>query len=91
MRREAGPITFPSAPPSGRRSWQKRFPAIESRDPALKQAALVAAFGMWLRGEGIDDSRLVAILAAAGEESDPAWADSRRLVREALGIAAAKR
>ena len=52
---------------------------------------LVAAFGMWLRGEGIDDSRLVAILAAAGEESDPAWADSRRLVREALGIAAAKR
>ena len=69
----------------------KRFPAVESRDPALKQAALVAAFGMWLRGEGIDDSRLVAILAAAGEESDPAWADSRRLVREALGIAAAKR
>ncbi len=70
----------------------KRFPAVESRDSALKQAALVAAFGMWLRGEGIDDSRLDRILAAAGEESpDPAWADSRRLVREALGIAAAKR
>jgi hypothetical protein len=74
---------------SGGRS--KRFPAIESKDSSLKQAALVAAFGMWLRGEGIDDSRLKEILVAAGDESNPAWADSRRLVREALGIAAAKR
>jgi len=69
----------------------QRFPAIESRSPALEQTALVAAFGMWLRGEGIDDTRLGQILAAAGKETDPAWADSRRLVREALGIAAAKR
>ena len=74
---------------SGGRS--KRFPAVESKDSSLKQAALVAAFGMWLRGEGIDDSRLGQILVAAGEESNPAWADSRRLMREALGIAAAKR
>lgn len=74
---------------SGGRS--KRFPAAESKDSSLKQAALVAAFGMWLRGEGIDDSRLNQILVAAGEESNPAWADSRRLMREALGIAAAKR
>lgn len=74
---------------SGGRS--KRFPAMETKDSALKQAALVAAFGMWLRGEGIDDSRLNEILVAAEKESNPAWADSRRLVREALGIAAAKR
>jgi hypothetical protein len=74
---------------SGGRS--KRFPAVESKDSSLKQAALVAAFGMWLRGEGIDDSRLSQILAAAGEESNPAWTDSRRLMREALGIAAARR
>jgi hypothetical protein len=69
----------------------KRFAAMESKDSALKQAALVAAFGMWLRGEGIDDSRLNEILVAVEKESNPAWADSRRLVREALGIAAAKR
>ncbi|QJE95054.1 VWA domain-containing protein [Luteolibacter luteus] len=74
---------------SGGRS--KRFPAMESKDSSLKQAALVAAFGMWLRGEGIDDSRLNQILVAAGEDSNPEWADSRRLMREALGIAAAKR
>ncbi len=83
---EAGDLVVETA---GR---SRRFPAVESRDSALKQAALVAAFGMWLRGEGIDDSRLDRILAAADEEAaDPAWADSRRLVREALGIAAAQR
>lgn len=69
----------------------KRFPAVETRDSGLKQAGLVAAFGMWLRGEGIDDSRLREILAAAGEETDPGRADSRQLVREALDIAAARR
>lgn len=74
---------------SGGRS--KRFPAVESREPGLKQAALVAAFGIWLRGEGIDDSRLREILASAGEDSDPLRADSRRLVGEALDIAASRR
>lgn len=74
---------------SGGRS--KRFPAVESREPGLKQAALVAAFGMWLRGEGIDDSRLREILANAGEDPDPLRADSRRLVGEALEIAASRR
>jgi hypothetical protein len=52
----------------------------------------VAAFGIWLRGEGIDDSRLTQILASAEKQKDsnPAWADSRRLMREALDIAAKK-
>jgi hypothetical protein len=72
----------------------KRFPALETKDPALQQAGLVAAFGIWLRGEGIDDSRLATILAAtekdstAGTAAQPEWADSRRLVREALDLAA---
>ena len=66
----------------------KRFPALETRDPGLKQAGLVAAFGMWLRGEGIDNARLTEILASAEKENNPAWADSRQLVREALSIAA---
>jgi len=79
---DAGDLVVSSA---GR---SKRFPAVETQDPALKQAGLVAAFGIWLRGEGIDDSRLSAILASVGGENDPAWADSRRLVREALDIAA---
>ena len=75
----------------------KRFPALETKDPALEQAGLLAAFGIWLRGEGIDDSRLATILAAAeksgvsGAPPEPGWADSRRLVREALDIAARKR
>jgi hypothetical protein len=75
----------------------KRFPALETKDPALQQAGLVAAFGIWLRGEGIDDSRLATILAAAEKDSTPAssaqpeWADSRRLVREALDLAARRK
>lgn len=75
----------------------KRFPALETKDPALRQAGLVAAFGIWLRGEGIDDSRLATILAAtekdstAGTAAQPEWADSRRLVREALDLAARKK
>ncbi len=74
----------------------KRFPAIETKDPALQQAGLVAAFGIWLRGEGIDDSRLATILAATEKtgtpsSSTPEWADSRRLVREALDLASRKR
>ncbi|MCW1912334.1 von Willebrand factor type A domain-containing protein [Luteolibacter sp. GHJ8] len=75
----------------------KRFPALEAKDPALQQAGLLAAFGIWLRGEGIDDSRLATILAATEKNGPPAssspseWADSRRLVREALDIAARKK
>lgn len=75
----------------------KRFPALETKDPALQQAGLLAAFGIWLRGEGIDDSRLATILAATERNGNPAsssqseWADSRRLVREALDIAARKK
>lgn len=83
---EAGDLVVESA---GR---GKRFPARESTDSSLTQAGLVAAFGIWLRGEGIDDSRLTQILASAEKDkgSDPAWTDSRRLVREALDIAAKK-
>lgn len=83
---EAGDLVVASA---GRK---KRFPAQDSKDPALTQAGLVAAFGIWLRGEGIDDSRLTQILASAEKQkdSDPAWTDSRRLMREALDLAAKK-
>ncbi|WP_367872151.1 von Willebrand factor type A domain-containing protein [Luteolibacter sp. Populi] len=81
---DAGDLVVSS---SGR---SKRFPANESKDPALQQAGLVAAFGIWLRGEGIDDSRLTQILATAEKDNNPAWTDSRKLVREALDIAAKK-
>lgn len=72
----------------------RRFPAKESPDGALQQAGLVAAFGMWLRGEGIDDRRLTEMLAKAGNvdaDADPVRADSRKLMREALRIAARRR
>ncbi|WP_035604906.1 von Willebrand factor type A domain-containing protein [Haloferula sp. BvORR071] len=85
---DAGDLVVASA---GRK---KRFPALETKDPALKQAGLVAAFGIWLRGEGIDDSRLNQILASAEKDnstSTPEWTDSRKLVREALDIAEKKR
>jgi hypothetical protein len=74
----------------GSAGHRKRFPALDSKDPALTQAGLVAAFGIWLRGEGIDDSRLTQILASAEKEkgSDPAWKDSRLLMRQALDLAA---
>jgi len=69
----------------------RRIPAVETKDPGLKQAALVAAFGIWLRGEGIDDARLREILVAAGENTDPRAKEIRQLVGRALDIAAAGR
>lgn len=69
----------------------RRIPAVETKEPGLKQAALVAAFGIWLRGEGIDDTRLREILVAAGENTDPRAKEVRQLVGRALDIAAARR
>jgi hypothetical protein len=69
----------------------RRIPALETKAPGLKQAALVAAFGIWLRGEGIDDARLREILVAAGENTDPRAKEVRQLVGRALDIAAAGR
>jgi len=69
----------------------RRIPAVETKAPGLKQAALVAAFGIWLRGEGINDDRLREILVAAGENTDPRAKEVRQLVGRALDIAAAGR
>ncbi len=86
---DAGDLVVSSA------GHSKRFAALDSKDPALTQAGLVAAFGIWLRGEGIDDSRLTQILASAEKDkdadTDPNWKDSRLLMRQALDIAAKKR
>lgn len=59
--------------------------------PAMRQLGLVAAFGLWLRNEGVDRSGMIAILEAAGGDEDPGRADSRRLIRQALDVAAAGR
>ena len=69
----------------------RRIPAVDSKAPGLKQAALIAAFGIWLRDEGIDDSRLRQILVSAGEDPDPRSKEIRQLVGKALDIAAAGR
>ncbi|MCW1924690.1 von Willebrand factor type A domain-containing protein [Luteolibacter arcticus] len=69
----------------------RRIPAVETKAPGLRQAALVAAFGIWLRKEGIDDARLREILVAAGENTDPRSKEVRQLVGRALDIAAAGR
>ena len=59
--------------------------------PAMRQLGLVAAFGIWLRGEGIDSATLERILRESGSDEDPGRADTRRLVRQALDVAAAGR
>ena len=59
--------------------------------PAMRQLGLVAGFGMWLRGEGIDAAGMEEILKDAGSDEDPGRADSRRLVRQALDVAAGGR
>lgn len=72
---------------SGRIVGQPRSAA----SPAMRQLGLVAAFGLWLRGEELGAATLEAVLAAAGEDEDPGRADTRRLVREALDLAASRR
>lgn len=59
--------------------------------PAMRQLGLIAGFGMWLRGEGVDAAGLEGILKGAGSDEDPGRADSRRLVRQALDVAAGGR
>ena len=60
--------------------------------PALRHAALMAGFGLWLRAEGVSASRLERTLAWAEEgDSDPVRADARRVVRQALQLAQAGR
>ena len=59
--------------------------------PEMRQLGLVAAFGLWLRGEEVTASSLESVLAAAGSDEDPGRADTRRLVREALDLAAPRR
>lgn len=59
--------------------------------PAMRQLGLVAAFGLWLRGEEVSTSTLEAVLAGAGGDEDPGRADTRRLVRDALDLAAPRR
>lgn len=63
----------------------------ESASPSMRQLGLMAAFGMWLRGEGLDAPAMEAILEAAGTDADPGRSDSRRLVRQALDVAAGGR
>jgi hypothetical protein len=58
---------------------------------AMRQLGLMAAFGIWLRGEGIDSAGMEEILKKAGADADPGRADSRRLVRQALDVAAGGR
>lgn len=65
-------------------------PVGEANVPAMRQLGLMAAFGLWLRGEGVDAAAMEAILAAAGSDPDPGRADSRKIVREALDRAAAE-
>lgn len=62
-----------------------------AESPAMRQLGLVAGFGMWLRGEGVDAAGLDGILNHAGSDEDPGRADSRRLVRQALDVAAGGR
>ncbi|MCW1885983.1 von Willebrand factor type A domain-containing protein [Luteolibacter flavescens] len=69
----------------------RRIPAVETKAPSLEQAGLVAAFGIWLRGEGVDDTRLRRILVAAEENPDPRSAEIRQLVGKALDIASSGR
>lgn len=59
--------------------------------PAMHQLGLMAGFGMWLRGEGIDPAGMEGILKSAGRDEDAGRADSRRLVRQALDVAAGGR
>jgi hypothetical protein len=59
--------------------------------PAMRQLGLVAGFGLWLRGEGVPASAMESLLAEAGSDGDPGRADTRRLVRQALDLAAARR
>jgi hypothetical protein len=63
----------------------------EPASPAMRQLGLMAAFGMWLRGEGPDAAGLESILKSAGTDVDPGRSDSRRLVRQALDVAAGGR
>lgn len=65
-------------------------PAVEA-SPAMRQLGLIAGFGMWLRGEGVEAAALDGILSLAGSDEDPGRADSRRLVRQALDVAAGGR
>jgi hypothetical protein len=65
--------------------------AAREASPAMRQLGLVAGFGMWLRGEGIDAAGLAGILKGAGSDEDPGRADLRRLARQALDIAAGGR
>lgn len=62
-----------------------------SPSPAMRQLGLMAAFGIWLRGEGIDAAGMESVLKNAGSDSDPGRADSRRLVRQALDVVAGGR
>jgi hypothetical protein len=57
----------------------------------MRQLGLMAAFGMWLRGEGLDAAGMEAVLKGSGVDEDPGRADSRRLVRQALDVAAGGR
>jgi len=66
-------------------------PPAAAASPAMRQLGLVAALGLWLRGEGVDRAGMSAILEAAGTDEDPGRADSRRLVREALEVDATGR
>lgn len=59
--------------------------------PAMRQLGLIAGFGMWLRGEGVDAAAMEGILKGAGSDEDPGRSDSRRLVRQALDVAAGGR
>ncbi len=59
--------------------------------PGMRQLGLMAAFGMWLRGEGVEAAAMEEILRQAGGDEDPGRADSRRLVRQALDVAAGGR
>lgn len=63
-----------------------RFPAIvrDGNESGMKQLGLMAAFGLWLRGEGVGTPEMKAVLEAAGTDADPGRGDARRMIRRAI-------
>lgn len=57
----------------------------------MRHASLLAGFGMWLRGEGVTDDQVGAMLVEAEADADPVRAELRRVMSEALKLADSER
>jgi hypothetical protein len=57
----------------------------------MRHAVTLAGFGLWLRGEGVDNDGLRRLLELAKDGQDPVYTDVRRMMREALVLADVKR